>query len=380
MLNSRLKNIFIYLAVSLLLSACSEAEQDSPTLLAPTLSLKTDSTTVDYDGSVTLSWSTENIDKCTATGGWAGGKGISGSETISALTSDSTFILSCTGTGGADSDTVSVTIEQSSIPDPTPAPVLPIVSLTASSTTVASDGSVTLNWSSSDADSCIASGNWSGDKNTSGSEIISTLTSDSTFILSCTGTGGADSDTVSVTIEQSSIPDPTPAPVLPIVSLTASSTTVASDGSVTLNWSSSDADSCTASGNWSGDKNISGSEIINSIIVGSTFILNCTGAGGTDSDSVTVSVVMSNTGSALLSWLPPTSNTDESVLTDLAGYKIYYGATPGNYSETIIINSPGITSHVVENLQAGTWYFTMSSFNVSSIESSFSNEVSKMIN
>jgi len=78
--------------------------------------------------------------------------------------------------------------------------------------------------------------------------------------------------------------------------------------------------------------------------------------------------------------VPPTENTDNSVLTDLAGYKIYYGTSPGNYSTPIIINGPGLSSFLVENLPISDWYFVMTAFNSSGIESSYSIEVSKTIN
>jgi len=35
-------------------------------------------------------------------------------------------------------------------------------------------------------------------------------------------------------------------------------------------------------------------------------------------------------GSALLSWNAPSTNEDGTPLTDLAGYKIYYGTATGN--------------------------------------------------
>ena len=34
-----------------------------------------------------------------------------------------------------------------------------------------------------------------------------------------------------------------------------------------------------------------------------------------------------------LTWDPPTTNTDGTTLADLAGYKIYYGQSSGNYTE-----------------------------------------------
>ncbi len=89
---------------------------------------------------------------------------------------------------------------------------------------------------------------------------------------------------------------------------------------------------------------------------------------------------MSSSGTALLSWTPPTSNEDNSVLTDLSGYNIYYGTSPGVYTNTITVNSAGISSYLVESLAINTWYFAMTSFNSSNIESAYSDVVSKVIN
>ena len=64
--------------------------------------------------------------------------------------------------------------------------------------------------------------------------------------------------------------------------------------------------------------------------------------------SITVNQVAM--GSATLTWTAPTQNTDGSPLTDLAGYRIRYGTSPGNYSNTESINNPGVTSFVINNL------------------------------
>jgi hypothetical protein len=85
-------------------------------------------------------------------------------------------------------------------------------------------------------------------------------------------------------------------------------------------------------------------------------------------------------GIATLNWIPPTANTDGSALTDLAGYKIYYGTSQGDYPNQITINNPGTTTYVVENLAPNTWYFVTTSFNSSGMESDYSNEVSRTIN
>ncbi len=84
--------------------------------------------------------------------------------------------------------------------------------------------------------------------------------------------------------------------------------------------------------------------------------------------------------STTLSWNPPTENEDGSQLMDLAGYKIYWGNRPGNYTKSVTINNPGMSSYVVENLPAGTLEFVATSFNSAGIESDYSNPMTKVVN
>jgi len=80
-----------------------------------------------------------------------------------------------------------------------------------------------------------------------------------------------------------------------------------------------------------------------------------------------------------LMWTPPTQNTDGSPLTNLAGYKIYWGTTQGAYPNSATLNNPGLTSYVVGNLVPGTYYFAATAFNASGQESPLSNGASKTI-
>jgi hypothetical protein len=83
-------------------------------------------------------------------------------------------------------------------------------------------------------------------------------------------------------------------------------------------------------------------------------------------------------GRATLSWNRPTKNTDGTRLTNLAGYKIYYGTSPGNYSEIIDVGKA--TTHTIADLTDGfTYYFVATAYNTSGYESGYSNEVSKTI-
>ena len=62
-------------------------------------------------------------------------------------------------------------------------------------------------------------------------------------------------------------------------------------------------------------------------------------------------------GNATLSWMPPTENADGGALTDLAGYRIYYGRNPNNLEQSIVLDNPGLTRYVVENLTPGEMAF-----------------------
>jgi hypothetical protein len=93
-----------------------------------------------------------------------------------------------------------------------------------------------------------------------------------------------------------------------------------------------------------------------------------------------IDVIAVATGSATLSWTPPTENTDGSPLTDLDGFIVYWGTASGSYSNSDTIPNPGLTSYVVENLLSGTtYYFATKAFNSQDVQSNYSNEASKTI-
>jgi hypothetical protein len=85
------------------------------------------------------------------------------------------------------------------------------------------------------------------------------------------------------------------------------------------------------------------------------------------------------TGSATLSWMPPTTNTDGSPLGDLAGYKIYWGTSKGSYPNSATVKNSGVATFVVTDLLPGTWYFVVTSFNADGVESAQSNVGSKTV-
>ena len=85
------------------------------------------------------------------------------------------------------------------------------------------------------------------------------------------------------------------------------------------------------------------------------------------------------TGSVDLAWVPPTENTDGSALSDLSGYRIYYGNASKNYTTTITISNPGLTSYVIESLPPGTYYFSVTATTSTGVQSAYSPEASTTI-
>ena len=94
----------------------------------------------------------------------------------------------------------------------------------------------------------------------------------------------------------------------------------------------------------------------------------------------TITVVAATSGSATVSWSPPTTFVDGTPIKNLAGYRIVYGASPSDLSRSVSIPSPAITSAVIEALTAGTWYFAVKAYTTASVESDLSTVVYKIIN
>lgn len=154
------------------------------------------------------------------------------------------------------------------------------VTLAASPATLTLGAGTTLTWSSTNATGCTASGGWSGSQSVSGSAVQTpAATGTVTYTLTCTGSGGSGAANATVTVN---------APV-PTVTLGASPDSVVLGSASTLTWSSTNATSCTASGGWTGDRTMAGSESATPATIGATtYSLQCTGAGGTASAEAVV--------------------------------------------------------------------------------------------
>lgn len=110
---------------------------------------------------------------------------------------------------------------------------------------------------------------------------------------------------------------------------------------VQLTWQSTNADTCTASGDWSGSKAVTGAESITKARGNYTFNLTCTGAGGSVSKTVNVKVVqcsfsgvspIHNLPQPSFNWSPKSILPNQTVTFDASGTVFAPGATGRTYN------------------------------------------------
>lgn len=96
-------------------------------------------------------------------------------------------------TGGSGQTTADAEPAPAATTDPAPAEtaaVDPSVTFSATDTMVDAGATTTLTWQSEGTDSCSASGGWSGERPTSGSEATAAIAESTTFTLTCSGPQG----------------------------------------------------------------------------------------------------------------------------------------------------------------------------------------------
>ena len=252
------------------------------TTLAPLVTISANPPAVEYGGTpVIISWKSTNATSCVSSDGDI--LRLSGSMSI-APSENYTLKIICTNSKGTAGESVTVPVTRS-----------PIIALSVYPETVKLGAQSSILWSTINATNCV-----DGEGNTLrlNDSLSVTPKKTYTFNINCDGPDGAVKK--SVTIAVVSPPAPTkvvsaPAPVvallpLPLITFISSPTTVQSGQTATLSWAATNATSCTASGSWSGAKEISGSEKTASLVgpLTNTYKLTCRGSGGSVTQSVTV--------------------------------------------------------------------------------------------
>ena len=183
--------------------------------------------------------------------------------------------------------------------------------------------------------------------------------------------------TVAITNPNASRIDTTDA-TISLVGTAASDTIIES-----ISWRNDRGGSGIASGtaNWAATSTADWQSGNISLQLGSnTIIVSATDADGKlSTDKLIVNRQSTSAGSATLSWIPPTQRTDGTPLTNLAGYRIYYGRLSETYDYQIEVDNPGVVTYVVEGLVPGDWHFVAAAYDSAGLESDYSNEVTRNI-
>ena len=252
---------------------------------APTVNITVTPSTVQPGQVAALLWSSTNATSCTASGGdgkdgWSGAEATSGTFNVTApaTTGAYSYILTCTGPKGlTGAGTAVLTVSTG---------VTPTVSLTATPSTVAVNGTSTLTWSSTNVSNCTASS--TNPDGSAGTTFTGPETTESTtglpigpfttagvynYTLACGGTNGTASASAYVVVGT---------PPSPTVTLTVKPTSIQPGQSATITWSSTNATSCAASGSWSGAETLSGTASTGELTTAGaySYTLTCSGPSG----------------------------------------------------------------------------------------------------
>jgi len=108
-------------------------------------------------------------------------------------------------------------------------------------------------------------------------------------------------------------------------------------------------------------------------------LVACGGGGSGEEAASTVSAASAN--SVTIAWTAPVARADGSPLppSEIGGYRIYYGASEGDYPNRIDVGDSTAVEAVINDLPAGTYYFVVTAYDTAGRESGFSPVVRETI-
>lgn len=104
-----------------------------------------------------------------------------------------------------------------------------------------------------------------------------------------------------------------------------------------------------------------------------------------DGTAHTIVITIFGTGEPVadisLTWVAPSEREDNTgiLLSEIAGYKIYYGSSQDFYSGSVDINDRSTAGYTFRNFSAGTYYFVITTLDTNGQESPFSSEIQLII-
>ncbi len=249
-------------------------------LVAPTTTLISDDGSVAYNEATVVRWTSQHADWCKLTyDGTAHTIGATGSEFTGNLIANKTYKLECGNAAGPTIKSITVGVVPIGLP--------PVVDITADDNPVPYGTGTTVRWTTSNATVCSLSG--VGEVVVDGSHATGDLFLPKTYMITCAGPGGSDSDSVTINISGTPM-----AP--PVLNFWADDYDFFESGTTTLYWTAVDADRCWASaGPWNGDKSVpSGDESTGLLTATTSYSISCENINGTVSDSLTITVGPAN--------------------------------------------------------------------------------------
>lgn len=233
---------------------------------SPTVTLTADPMSIMVGESATLAWTSSDADTIRFDQG-IGSAALQGSLTVSPIET-TTYTLTAIGPGGTTTKSVTVTV---TYPEPT-------VSFSATPLAITLGESVTLSWTTTDADNVVIEPGI-GTVTPNGSITVAP-TATTTYTISVSNPGTQVPVTASVTVTVNFPP--------PVISFSADKTDVAAGESVFLTWDTTYAQAIILEPG-SVALGESGSMEVNPLET-TTYTLTATGQGGTVSETVTVTV------------------------------------------------------------------------------------------
>jgi probable HAF family extracellular repeat protein len=266
-MRSQLRIVGVTAVVALAMAACGGGSSSSPP--APTVTLTSAVPDVAVNVPFLLMWSSSNATDCAASGAWSGPVATGGTQSVTA-TRDETYVITCTGRGGAASASVAVRAWSG----------LPSASISVDRSWVLPTETVRVTWTSVNALRCAGLRGLHGELLPSGSQTSAPLAETTTFEVTCANPNGSYAARAVVNVGVAPIPTAT---------LTSSRYDVPDNGDsgVALEWSSTNATSCVASGAWTGALAPSGSQWVD-VTKTAEYAISCAGDAGEATASVTV--------------------------------------------------------------------------------------------
>jgi hypothetical protein len=227
----------------------------------------------------------------------------------------------------------------------------PTVSISLTPTSILQGQTAELVWSSTGAESCVASGTgWSGTRPLQGSLTVNpSLGGNWQYVLTCTLGVVRRSASVTLHVE--------PAPSIRF-NVNPNFSRLALGDPLVFEWQVQHATSCVATGDWSGTKPLTGTETFRLPLGSYEYEFTCTGPGGVATKSVAVTVIAAPTltmsiepgsivagQSATLRWTAENVTSCTSQISGFeniptSGERVLSGLAPGTYRYDIVCVTP----------------------------------------